>query len=190
MAAADSKVILSDEEIQQKIQRKDIYISPAAEAVLVLDSDSSVAEELSYLMDGRVNALWAKTPDEALSLLAEHPISIVIVDIGINTKTIELMRLLKQEYPHVLSIVVTERNERTLLISLINEVKVFRYLQKPYSKGLLIQYLKSALFLRDRFCAAPALVKQQAAKVVVQDVVTVTSSGLMDKVRSLASRLS
>ncbi|MBH1971705.1 response regulator [Moraxellaceae bacterium AER2_44_116] len=163
-----------------------VYTSSHRQSVLILDQDVAHVEEVRQVLDD-VNLLWAKTSDEALKILSENTLGLIIVDIAIGGGVVDLMKLLKQQYPHVLSIVTTHRQDSTLLIDLINQVKIFRYLHRPYRTGLLKQYVSSAMSMQHRFEAAPALVKQQAPQQSTSSMTVSTS--IMDKVKALGMRL-
>ncbi|MDO8330953.1 MAG: response regulator [Fluviicoccus sp.] len=159
----------------------------SGEPVLILDPDRNHVAMVREGLRGTARLLTADSTDDALTLLAENAVGLIIVDISAGPGVIELLKVLKQEYPHVLSIVTTEHQDSTMLIELINQVKIFRYLHKPYRMGLLKQYAQSALTMNARFKAAPVLVKQQAAQQSTGSV-SVTAS-LLSKVKSLGARL-
>ena len=46
-----------------------------------------------------------------------------------------MLKLLKQEYPKILSIVATKAKDADLVIDLINQAQVFRILNKPINVG-------------------------------------------------------
>jgi DNA-binding NtrC family response regulator len=71
-----------------------------------------------------------------------------------------MLRLLKQEHPQILTILVTATSDSELVIELINEVQIFRFINKPVSVGLLKRYVHAALQRYLAFKQAPQLARE------------------------------
>ena len=55
------------------------------------------------------------------------------------------LKTLKQEKPGILSIVVTGASDSELMIELINQAQIFRFLSKPLNQQLIRSHLLAAL---------------------------------------------
>ena len=75
--------------------------------------------------------IYATDADSALDMLKEHEVALVVaVETGHEHLT-AMLKLLKQEYPQILSIIATNAKDAELAIELIDRAQVFRILHKP-----------------------------------------------------------
>ena len=129
--------------------------------VLVLDQGQSVFRAASELMGGTCPVLHAPDIERALAILAEQEIAVILADIsGGDEKSIAAFKLLKQDHPEILAIVMTEASDSELVIDLINQAQVFRFLSKPLNLKLLQQHVHAALARYQSFRKTPKLLKQ------------------------------
>jgi response regulator RpfG family c-di-GMP phosphodiesterase len=90
--------------------------------------------------------------------------------------------VLKHEHPEILVIVLTEASDSELVIDLINQAQIFRFINKPVNPDLLKQHTQAALTRYQSFKQNPHLTQQhKVAPVPAADV----SQKLLDKVKSL-----
>jgi len=71
-----------------------------------------------------------------------------------------MIKLLKQENPQILTIVLTAASDSDMVIELINQAQIFRFLNKPVKVNLLKKYLHAALEQYVAFEKSPQLLKQ------------------------------
>ena len=129
--------------------------------VLVIESAQSVFRATHELISGVCPVLHAPDIDRALVLLQEHEIAVIVADIGRgDEKSLATFKLLKQDHPEILAIVMTEASDSELVIDLINQAQVFRFLSKPLNLKLLQQHVQAALARYQSFRKAPKLLKQ------------------------------
>jgi serine/threonine-protein kinase len=86
-----------------------------------------------------------------------------------------MLKLLKQENPQILTIVLTSASDSELVIHLINEAQIFRFLNKPVNVKLLKQHVEAALARYLTFQEAPQLLHRH--RVVKSDAVRNSSVG-------------
>ena len=129
--------------------------------VLVIESGQSVYRATNELIGGVCPVLHAPDIDPALIVLQEHEIAVIVADIGHGDQTsLTAFKLLKQDHPEILAIVMTEASDSELVIDLINQAQVFRFLTKPLNLKMLQQHVQAALARYQSFRKSPKLLKQ------------------------------
>lgn len=129
--------------------------------VLVIDDDpDTIATVRSAAPPGTVIHAAANLTT-AVQILGTRPIAVVVTEVMVNGDDMtHLLRTLKMQQPHVLSIVLTGVRDTSRLIRLINQAQVYRYLPKPARTGILAKGLETALARRGALArtamAAPA----------------------------------
>ncbi len=129
--------------------------------ILVLNPDQSVFRAVNELMGSVCPVLHAPDMDRGLAILAEQEIAVIIADIRSgDQKSVATFKLLKQDHPEILAILTTEASDSELVIDLINQAQVFRFLNKPLNLKLLQQHVHAALARYQSFRKTPKLLKQ------------------------------
>jgi serine/threonine-protein kinase len=114
--------------------------------VLVVDQDEDVFRVVRELIGGLCPVVYADGTDAALNMLKKHEIAVVIADVESSQEQLtSMLKLLKQEYPQILSIVATKAKDAELVIELINQAQVFRILHKPINVTTLKAQVNAAL---------------------------------------------
>ena len=112
-------------------------------------------------MAGACPVYHAPDIDRALTLLAEKEIAVIVAELrGGDQKSVAAFKLLKQDHPEILAIVTTEASDSELVIDLINQAQVFRFLSKPLNLKLLLQHVHAALARYQSFRKSPKLLRQ------------------------------
>ncbi len=159
-------------------------------AAIVLD-DAALARATREMAGDLCRVLTAATLEEALQLLAENEVAVLIADL--ESKRVDntvLFKLLKQEHPESLVIVTTRASDSELIISLINEARIFRFINKPVNLSLLQNHLVAALERYISFKASPELMATQRAKRTADEVRDSTlGRSILDRLKGLGSRL-
>jgi len=138
---------------------------------LVLD-DPALARATREMLGDLAHVEHAVTLEEALRIFGEREVAVLIADLeSRRVDNTVLFKLLKQEHPGTLVIVTTKASDSELIISLINEARIFRFVNKPVNLTLVQSHIVAALERYHSFKQAPALVKTQKA---------ITSQGVAD----------
>lgn len=155
--------------------------------VLVIESGQSVFRAAGELIGNTCPVIHAPDIDRALAALQEHEIAVIVADIGRGDQnTLAAFKLLKQNRPEILAIVITEASDSELVIDLINQAQVFRFLAKPLNLKLLQQHVHAALARYQSFRKSPKLLKQhRVAAARGGDGSLIDSLG--DRIRSIRS---
>ncbi|MBE0613944.1 MAG: protein kinase [Burkholderiales bacterium] len=131
------------------------------QGVLVIDNDQEIFRVAKELIGGRCPVFYANSLDDALEAMQAQEIAVVLADVQAGHEdTTAMLKLLKQENPQILSIVLTSASDAELVIHLINEAQVFRFLNKPVNVKLLKQHVEAALERYLAFGESPQLLRQ------------------------------
>lgn len=128
--------------------------------VLVVDDDEEVFRVTRELIAGLCPVVYAKDTEAALVMLKTHEIAVVVADVETSQEPLTAMlKLLKQEYPQILSIVITKAKDAEMVIDLINQAQVFRILHKPINVTSLKLQVHAALQRYLTYEQAPQLTR-------------------------------
>jgi len=75
-----------------------------------------------------------------------------------------LLRILKKQSPQTQLIALSSASDSELIISLINEARIYRFLKKPVNISLLQGALLAALGRYARMMNSPALLRSESAR--------------------------
>ena len=101
---------------------------------------------LDRMAANRLELFYAKSIQEALTQLESKEVAVLVADIDMEAENyLVFFNLLKAKYPQILVIVLTGASDSELVIHLINEAQIYRFLNKPVNLNLMHQYLHSAL---------------------------------------------
>lgn len=157
--------------------------------VLVVDQDQQLYRAAREVLGANCAAYHAKNMDEAFRVLNEQEIALIVADIdGGGDEIIATFKLLKQEHPEILTIVVTKVSDSELVIDLINQAQIFRFLTKPVNLKLLKQHAQAAIARYQSFKKTPLLTRAHRVDARVAD--PSLASRVLGRVKSLKSWLS
>jgi serine/threonine-protein kinase len=153
--------------------------------VLVIEAQDETFRAVTRLVGGACPVYHAKSLDEGLSQLETHEIALIVADIASRSEEIvAAFKLLKQKRPEILAIVLTEASDSELVIELINQAQIFRFINKPVNPDLLRQHAQTALIRYQSFKQNPHLTRQhQVAATGAEGV----SQRILARVKSLKS---
>jgi DNA-binding NtrC family response regulator len=110
---------------------------PATRTVLVVDDEEFVRTALQRVLgDAGYSVLAAESGAEALRVLAEQPVKILISDNAMPYMSgLDLFKEVRVRHPHVLRIMLTGDSDPELAVRAINEGEVFRFIRKPWNNS-------------------------------------------------------
>jgi serine/threonine-protein kinase len=162
---------------------------PADDVVALVLDDPAMARATREMAGDLCRVVHAVTLDDALHALAVNEVAVLIADLeSQRVDNTVLFKLLKQEHPETLVIVTTSASDSELIISLINEARIFRFVNKPVNLTLLQNHVVAALERYHAFKQSPELVKTQAAKASAAGESRLGRS-ILDKLRSITTQL-
>lgn len=126
--------------------------------VLVIDRNDEIYRVVRELAGGRCPVHYAADLDAALAVMQASEIAVVITDVEAgHEQVMAMLKILKQENPQILAIVVTTTSDSELVIELINGAQIFRFLNKPVNVSLLKRHIEAALQRYLTYKQAPKL---------------------------------
>jgi serine/threonine-protein kinase len=159
------------------------------ESILVVDDNESIFRATREFFSPTCNVRYAKTMKDALRVMQEQAVAVILADVETGREdNTPMFKLLKQEFPQILTIVMTRNSDSELVIDLINQAQVFRFLNKPVNLKLLQGHIQAALARFASFKQQPALLSQH--KVEAAEQVRASSSGqmILSALKSIGSR--
>jgi serine/threonine-protein kinase len=156
------------------------------EGILVVDPSGGYKRAINELFGDAYHIHYVASLSEALLHMQSHAVAVIIADIGnAQPDDTAAFKLLKQEHPEILSIVLTEASDSELVIDLINEAQIFRFINKPVNYKLLRSHTQAALSRYVAFKEAPQLTKQHKVSGVEKVRGTGLGRVLFEQVRKL-----
>ena len=129
--------------------------------VLVIEAQDEILRTVTRLIGGACPVYHAKSLDGGLGRLETHETALIVADVANRgEEIIAAFKALKSERPEILSIVVTEASDSELVIELINQAQIFRFINKPVNPELLRQHVQAALIRYQSFKQNPHLTRQ------------------------------
>lgn len=163
---------------------------PRIVELMVLSEDEALVDDVRHAVEGQWEVHRAETLEDAISLLGERPIGVLVTDAAVDEDAVAaLTSELKRHVPELVTIVASKRSDAHLLINLINHGQVFRFLLKPVSVGQCRLWLSSAVCRHAELLAQPEA--QRRYQVETPDAAPQPSwlAGMITGVRRLRSRL-
>ena len=158
---------------------------PPNAAVLVL-GEAALGRAARELAKDAYKVHEAANVDAALEILAAEEIAALVCDLDLRANDpAALLRILKKQSPQTQLITVSAASDSELIIRLINEARIYRFLKKPVNFSLLQGALSAALQRYARLAKSPALLRSESAKAGKQDA---AEQSILGRLRSLGGR--
>ncbi|HEY6893512.1 MAG TPA: response regulator [Rhodanobacteraceae bacterium] len=140
-------------------------VEPAAAKLLVLDGDGAIAAQVADLLPSAITIRHAATLEAALDVLIDEDIAVMVAELtSAHGDVAASLKELKRIRPALLAIVVSPLRDSRVVISLINEGQIFRFLLQPPVRELLRRGLIAALERHAELRASAALQHRHAVE--------------------------
>jgi len=115
--------------------------------ILIVDDEINIASALKRILRREgYNILSAESPAEGFSLLAQHPVQLVISDQRMPDMTgTEFLSLVKSLYPETVRMVLSAYSEIATVTDAINKGAAYRFLTKPWNDEQMKEEIRGAL---------------------------------------------
>ncbi len=175
--------------LEQSADTAPAKLAADAQTLLLIDDCRETALELKALIEEsfpRTFALeWATSLGEAMSILEQKNVSIVVSEIQVgNDDTTPFLKTLKRFKPHVVTIVLTSFKDSSLLVGLINQGQVHRFLPKPMRRVMTVRGIQSGIERSRAIQSRPEIVRRHQVEAPKQEM----DPGLISRIRGLFSR--
>lgn len=117
--------------------------------VLVVDDERQTVRAVKYLLRRRYEVLGATRADQALEILAERPVDVVLCDQRMPGMTgDQLLARVADNHAETVRILITAYADMDALVRSINHGRIFAYLQKPWKPEELERIVRNAVEYR------------------------------------------
>jgi serine/threonine-protein kinase len=158
------------------------------EAVLALDPADELAPLLLSSFGEQHWVARARDVEEAVQVMREREVAVLVADLDTDHARVKtLLHLVKREFPQILSLGITAAVDAEVLIELINQTQVYRFLNKPVSARQLEEHVRAALNRYRTYQATPALARV-AQQVQAPKEPAPAAGGLLERLKSIRSR--
>jgi two-component system response regulator HupR/HoxA len=102
--------------------------------ILFVDDEEKVLKSLERgLLDEPYNCYFAKSGKSALEILEQNEVHIIVTDMRMPEMSgLELLRIVKEKYPHIVRLVLSGYTQVTTLLTAINQGEIFKFITKPW----------------------------------------------------------
>jgi len=102
--------------------------------ILFVDDESRLLRSIERgMLDEPYYLLFAESGPEALKILAENEVHILVTDMRMPEMTgLELLKIVKEQYPRVVRIVLSGYTQASTLLTAINQGEILRFITKPW----------------------------------------------------------
>jgi diguanylate cyclase (GGDEF)-like protein len=120
--------------------------------LLLVDDDAATCDALVKILDnGQYRVLSATSAQEALELLAEHEVGVVVADYAMpGMDGSQLLARVQSIYPATMRIMLSGKSNMESLIAAVNEGAIYKFLDKPVSVAMLRKTLQAAFTAYER----------------------------------------
>ncbi|MCM5678609.1 response regulator [Schlegelella sp. S2-27] len=142
---------------------------PRAQALLIVDDEPHVLSALRRALRGTGCTIHtAPGGQQALQILAEHPIDLIISDMRMpGMSGAELLRGARERAPETIRILLTGYADLRSTMEAVNDGEIFRFLTKPWEDPILLEAVQEGLqrrVLEQERDELRALTQQQNAE--------------------------
>jgi response regulator RpfG family c-di-GMP phosphodiesterase len=107
--------------------------APHKPCLLVVDDEPEVCNSVYHLLRHKYHVLRAHGAAEAIELMAQHEVEIIMTDQRMPLVSgVEMLQKVKSRYPEAIRMLFTGYADINSVIAAINQGHVYRYLSKPW----------------------------------------------------------
>lgn len=149
-----------------------IEVEEKACSVLFVDYNEKDLKHLVDKFSKTFDVSAATSIDHAFKELAKKPISVIVSDVQFSDGDgISFLNAVRQEYPQIVTVILTEVKDAMLAVRSINELQVYKYLNKPMPDDQLEKTIVDAAAKNKMYQAQPLRNVQYAAEKIAPESV-------------------
>ena len=102
--------------------------------ILFVDDDEKILKSLQRgFLDEPYKTFCATSGQEALKILERREIHVLVTDMRMPEMSgVELLRIVKEKYPHIVRLVLSGYTQVGTLLTAINQGEIFKFITKPW----------------------------------------------------------
>jgi len=115
--------------------------------ILLVDDEPNILKSLKRLLRGKpFNLVTATTAREALTILAENEVQVMLTDHKMPNMTgAQLIDIVHQQHPNIVSIMLSGQVDYDHVIRLLNDRLITRFIKKPWCGDELVATIEKAV---------------------------------------------
>ena len=151
VTAANASVRLKSDATAQQVRTQ----------VLVLDDDDNARHWIGQFLGDGYEAHFATNIPDALKVLARQNIGVLVSDLVVaGQDTTHLLRILKQQYPLIMTVIVSNAADSDSVIKLINQAQIYRFVTKPIRQGVFDLAVRAAAHQHHIYAVSPDMLSR------------------------------
>ncbi|TKJ34143.1 MAG: hypothetical protein CEE38_18955 [Planctomycetes bacterium B3_Pla] len=105
--------------------------------VLFVDDEEKILKSLKRgLLDEPYETLFSNSGKEALEILEQSQVQVIVTDMRMpEMNGLELLKAVKEEYPHIIRMILSGYADTDTLLAAINQGEIFRFIAKPWKSN-------------------------------------------------------
>ncbi len=128
--------------------------------VLVVDDDPRILATINRLLRPRYRVLLAEGGEQALALLRQNKVQIVVSDQRMPSMTgVELLTKVKQVSPQSLRVLLTGYSDLEAIEQAINKGEVYRFLNKPWKNSEFLDLMAECIVIYNNIAQAEPVIE-------------------------------
>ncbi|MGQ9804860.1 MAG: response regulator [Chlorobiales bacterium] len=182
-SGADPSEIIEQEEVPPA------SVGNQKEGLLIVEFNKEQLNTMVQVFGKKYKVYPSSSITEAFDQLSKHDIHVMLTDLNLNSEDgIDFLHAVKQEYPNIVIILLTQVRDALLAIKSINEFQVYRYHVKPCAVEDLDKTIQSAMNRARTYRMQPlknvAYVAKEVAPQLLEKETTEKTNWWRDKLRS------
>ncbi len=119
--------------------------------ILVVDDERSFLSSMRrFLYKEPFHVMTAESGVEALEILRDNNVSIIITDYMMpDMNGLSLVKIIRTEYPHVITIMLTALYELDIALKAVNDLGIYKFFLKPVEREKLLSTLQNTVSYLD-----------------------------------------
>jgi DNA-binding NtrC family response regulator len=158
--------------------------------LLVLDTQKVIFDMVNKLFSNSCVVHYSNTIDASTEVFARRPVKVVVVNVPKgDADYLSFLKLIKSEYPQIVTIAVMAENDADDIINLINQGQIYRYIPVTVPAGRTRICIQSAIKYANRLNMNPVLAERHGvAKNTTMDSIGVENKSRIIKSMSLLKK--
>ena len=162
------------------------FLENTQTSILVVDDAAEIHTTIGKIFEGKRKVFSATNCVQALDILERENIGVVISDVFVAKQDItQLLKILKDQHPDMVTVVLTTFNDANMVVGLINNGQIFRYLTKPVHTGQLRVSIEAALLYHAKCQHQPRLLSRHRVEKAEPSSSPSLTAMIMSRLKSL-----